>query len=152
MPSYVFPDRLQGFHENTGNEIVICDRMQRETLNRIKAAYRDLFCKLLPRVMAIPLKVSLMVFATPQGKNRPQIRSGNIREGLLYFRSHRINLKVIHVNNFSSLSRMIFLCSSAATAISVSASFCRRVRKIASISSELLPVAQTMKMKPKRCS
>ena len=56
------------------------------------------------------------------------------------------------VSSFSNLSRVIFRCSSAATDSSAAASFRNRVFKIASISSEDLPVAQTMKMKPKRLS
>jgi hypothetical protein len=54
--------------------------------------------------------------------------------------------------SFSNLSRVIFLCSPAATSNSALGSFCNRVFRIASISSEDLPVAQTMKMKSNRFS
>lgn len=54
--------------------------------------------------------------------------------------------------SFSSLSCVIFRCSPAATESSALRSFCNRVFRIASISVEDLPVAQTMKMKPKRFS
>ena len=54
--------------------------------------------------------------------------------------------------SFSNLSRVIFRCSSAAADSSALRSFCNRVVRIASISAEDLPVAQTMKMKPKRSS
>jgi len=56
------------------------------------------------------------------------------------------------LSSFSNLSRVIFRCSAAATDSSVPGSFCNRLFRIASISSEVLPVAQTMKMKPKRFS
>ena len=54
--------------------------------------------------------------------------------------------------SFSNLSRVIFRCSAAATDSSALRSFSRRVFRIASISAEDFPVAQTMKMKPKRFS
>lgn len=56
------------------------------------------------------------------------------------------------VISFSNLSRVILRCSSAAKGSSVSGSFSKRLFRIASISSEVLPVAQTMKIKPKRFS
>ena len=56
------------------------------------------------------------------------------------------------LSSFSNLSRVIFRCSSAAMRNSVPGSFCKRSLRIASMSAELLPVAQTMKMKPKRSS
>src|SRR6266849_1986482 len=56
------------------------------------------------------------------------------------------------LSSFSNLSRVIFRCSSAATRNSVPGSFRKRALRIASISSEVFPVAQTMKMKPKRSS
>lgn len=54
--------------------------------------------------------------------------------------------------SFSNLSCVILRCSSAATDSSALRSFCNRVFRIDNISSEDLPVAQTMKMKPKRFS
>jgi hypothetical protein len=56
------------------------------------------------------------------------------------------------VRSFSNLNLVIFRCSSAAIRSSVGLSLCRRWLRIASISGEDFPVAQTMKMKPKRCS
>ncbi len=56
------------------------------------------------------------------------------------------------LSSFSNLSREIFRCSSAATRNSVVGSFDKRLFKLASISFEVFPVAQTMKMKPKRSS
>jgi len=56
------------------------------------------------------------------------------------------------LRSFSNLRRVIFRCSSAATRNSVTGSFCMRTFKLLSISSGLLPLAQTMKMKPKRFS
>ena len=47
-------------------------------------------------------------------------------------------------------SAVIFACSSAAMRSSVARSFGNRARSSASISSAVFPVAQTMKMKPKR--
>src|SRR2546425_10712670 len=52
--------------------------------------------------------------------------------------------------SFSNLSRVILLCSSDAITNSVSGSFCKRLFRDASISSVDLPLAQMMKMKPKR--
>jgi len=56
------------------------------------------------------------------------------------------------LRSFSNLSRVIFLCSSAAICNSASESFCRRCFKIVNISSGDFPVAQIIYMKPKRCS
>src|SRR5258706_5100862 len=54
--------------------------------------------------------------------------------------------------SFSNLNRVIFRCSSAAPRNSVPRSFRKRSFKAPSTSSESFPVAQTMKMKPKRSS
>src|SRR5258706_7945718 len=54
--------------------------------------------------------------------------------------------------SFSNLNPVIFRCSSAAPRNSVPRSFRKRSFKAPSISSESFPVAQTMKMKPKRSS
>src|SRR5205807_398046 len=54
--------------------------------------------------------------------------------------------------SFSNLRRVIFLCSSDAIANSVSGSFCTRSFRDARISSADFPLAQMMKMKPKRSS
>lgn len=56
------------------------------------------------------------------------------------------------LSSFSNLSRVILRCSSAAMRNSLRGSFCKRAFRIRSISVEVLPVAQTMKMKPKRSS
>jgi hypothetical protein len=48
------------------------------------------------------------------------------------------------LSSFSSLNRVILLCSTAAMRNSFSGSFRRRRRRIASISAEVFPVAQTM--------
>src|SRR3954454_3208379 len=57
-----------------------------------------------------------------------------------------------HTRIFSSRRFVIFRCSSAATRSSVSGSLSSRARSRPSISSALLPVAQTMKMSSKRDS
>src|SRR5258708_37934155 len=54
------------------------------------------------------------------------------------------------LTSFSNLSRVIFLCSSDAITNSVSGSFCKRLFRDASISSAEVPLAQMMKMQPKR--
>src|SRR5258708_3367352 len=54
--------------------------------------------------------------------------------------------------SFSNLNRVTFRCSSAAMRNSVPGSFCKRSFKFASISCEVFPDAQTMKIKPKRSS
>ena len=56
------------------------------------------------------------------------------------------------LTNFFSLSSVILLCSPAAIGSSVAASFSIRWRRAASISSEVFPVAQMIKMKPNFCS
>jgi len=56
------------------------------------------------------------------------------------------------LSSFSNLRRVIFCCCSAATRNSVSGSCCKRSFRIANISSEVFPVAQTIKIKPKRSS
>ena len=56
------------------------------------------------------------------------------------------------LSSFSNLRRVIFRCSSAAIRNSAPGSLHIRSFRMASISAEVLPVAQTMKMKPKRCS
>jgi hypothetical protein len=56
------------------------------------------------------------------------------------------------VSNFFSRNSVILLCSAAATGSSSRASCPSRARRAASISSEVLPVAQIMKMNPNFCS
>src|SRR5690349_6689756 len=56
------------------------------------------------------------------------------------------------VSNFFNRSSVILLCSAAAMGSSASRSCWSRSRRAASISSEVLPVAQMMKMKPNFCS
>lgn len=62
-------------------------------------------------------------------------------------RIENVRTDSIHaVSSFSSRSRVILFCSSAATRISWSGKFAKRDRKIVSISSALFPLADTMKM------
>src|SRR2546421_12228267 len=64
--------------------------------------------------------------------------------GIQHVRSNGAHL----LSNFSNLRRVILLCSSAAMRNSVCGSFLIRLFRIASISSDDLPLAQTMKMNP----
>ncbi len=56
------------------------------------------------------------------------------------------------VSNFFSRKPVILLCSAAAMGSSATASCESLSRRAASISSEVLPVAQMMKIKPNFCS
>jgi hypothetical protein len=55
------------------------------------------------------------------------------------------------VSNFFSRKLVILLCSAAAMGSSAAGLFRSLSRRAASISSEVLPVAQMMKMKPNLC-
>src|SRR2546423_11983122 len=86
--------------------------------------------------------------------------------GSFHFKSHRYasgrpaarSIEHVRCNgahllrNFSNLRRVILFCSSAAMRNSVCRSFSIRPFRIASISLEDLPLAQTMKMNPNRSS
>src|SRR5205807_1523415 len=92
------------------------------------------------------------LFPTAVGSLKLQHYSHSTRRSALRCVEHVCSDSAHSLTSFSNLSRVIFLCSSAATTSSVSASFCKRLFRDASISSADRPLAQMIKMKPKRSS